>query len=396
MAERSGFFNSKSGDRKYDATFFSDFFSGMLTSGIYNGGTNLLVSNSSDDMKSEIWAGKAFINGYFYYNDATLSLTHSTAHPLLDRIDRVVLRLDIGEVSRNISALIIEGLPASSPIAPELTRSGSIYEISLARVLIPHGSSVIPSINITDERLNSNVCGLINSLIKVDTTIMQQQFDAFMDTLEGQSYAGQSELNELAGLGRTTETVKANADAISQAFSSIANLNSDILTKIPLSQKGAASGVATLNSSSKVDDSQLPLDYSFGNVSLAIPNIPARSSSTYSYVTVSFPVPANTKELWMNVDGAYIHLVKDANTAEIHPYSQYWGIPNFKIVNRGYGITGTTVNPEVLSILTIWTDYTRLIDAYISDNNVYLKITSSHSSTVATGHTAKVNYMIRS
>lgn len=90
MAEKSGFFNSQNGDRRYDVSFLADFYAQILTNGIYNGGTNLQVTNSNDDMQSDIAVGRAFINGYFYHNDSVISLTHSASHALLDRIDRVI------------------------------------------------------------------------------------------------------------------------------------------------------------------------------------------------------------------------------------------------------------------------------------------------------------------
>lgn len=195
MAEKSGFFDSLGGDRRYSASFIADFYAQVLTNGIYNGGTNLMVSNTNNNMVSNIATGRAFINGYFYNNDAVISLTHNTAHALLDRIDRIVLRLDTNEAERSIKARIVEGMPSDTPVAPNITRDGSIYEISLAQVLIPYGSSVIPSINISDERLNVEVCGLINSLVTVDTEVMQQQFDDFMATIENASYITHDELD---------------------------------------------------------------------------------------------------------------------------------------------------------------------------------------------------------
>jgi hypothetical protein len=60
---------------------------------------------------------------------------------------------------RIIEALIIQGISASNPIAPALTRTTQIYEISLAQVYVRAGTTSIVSNDITDERDNIAVCG---------------------------------------------------------------------------------------------------------------------------------------------------------------------------------------------------------------------------------------------
>jgi hypothetical protein len=255
MAEKSGFFSSRGGDRTYTADFFADYFAGILTNGIYNGGTNLKVINSSNDMESDVQAGRAFINGYFYHNSGTISLTHKTAHATLNRIDRVILRLDISEDVRSISLHILAGTPNQTPAPPALTRNDTVHEISLARVLIEAGSSVIAVGNITDERLDSSVCGLINSLIHVDTAEFERKFDEWFEEQQTEGFLMANNLNKSGEFG------VAGYDYVK---SELTNTNTQIknLDFIPMSQKGVSNGIATLDADGNINE----LTFQPGNI----------------------------------------------------------------------------------------------------------------------------------
>jgi len=77
----------------------------------------------------------------------------------LPRYDRIIARRDNATNTVWIGAK--EGTPAANPTPPSLTRSGGIYEISLARILIPAGGGVIDR-NIVDERGEPSLCGYIS------------------------------------------------------------------------------------------------------------------------------------------------------------------------------------------------------------------------------------------
>ena len=184
MAQYSSFFRSVAGDRKYSADQFAEYFRSFLTNGIFNGGTNLQVT--VNDMKSTIDIGKGWIEGYYYHNKTPLELTHSSADTVNDRIDRVVIRLDLNEGFRSVKAYIKTGTPSATPEAPELVReleAGTVlqYELSLAQMLVKANATEIESADVTDERLDNELCGLVNSLIQADTTDIFNQFQAFLN-----------------------------------------------------------------------------------------------------------------------------------------------------------------------------------------------------------------------
>lgn len=195
MAEFYRFFDSTLEDpRKYDADEFAEYFRQILTDGVFNGGTNLQVTCDGTNMKVQITEGYGWIKGYLYKVDNLgLELQHDTADVTFDRIDRVVLRWD--KDNRYIKAFVLKGVPSASPVAPSLTRDDNIHEISLAQVKVLAGKSFIAYTEITDERLDANVCGLVNSLVQVDTTAMQQKFDDFMSTLMSETYVTQNDFN---------------------------------------------------------------------------------------------------------------------------------------------------------------------------------------------------------
>ena len=96
-----------------------------------------------------------------------------------DRIDRIVLRLDLSVDVRAIDLYVLKGVEASAPIAPGLTRNNTIYEIALADILVSKNSTSISQPRITDTRLNTELCGIVTGLItQVDTTTLYSQVQA--------------------------------------------------------------------------------------------------------------------------------------------------------------------------------------------------------------------------
>lgn len=161
--EKSGFFNSSGGDRIYDATDFAAYFGSLVSNGIFYANiTNLQVTPASG-MTVSIAPGSAWINGYRYENTEALNKTLSTAHGSFPRIDRIVVRWSLLE--RSIVTAVLTGTAAASPSAPALTRNTNIYELCLAEILVPQAATSIVIGNITDTRLNTTLCGTVNSLV---------------------------------------------------------------------------------------------------------------------------------------------------------------------------------------------------------------------------------------
>lgn len=182
--EHSGFFNSSNGDRKYKASDFAEYFNSLIKNGVFpSPSTNLQVIANSN-MTITIKAGKAWINGYVYINDSDLILPIAVADGVLNRIDRIVLRMDT--TGRSITAAVKKGTFASSPIAPTLERDADGYELGIAEVAVNAGITSVAQANITDLRLNTDYCGIVNSLIQADTTAIFNQYQDWFNSKTGQ------------------------------------------------------------------------------------------------------------------------------------------------------------------------------------------------------------------
>ena len=92
MAQKYGFFNSVNNDRVYDANDMADFLSKFFTNGVFN---NTLAVSSNDNMTVNVATGSANINGYGYENTEAITLDIDDADSTLNRIDSVILRLDL-------------------------------------------------------------------------------------------------------------------------------------------------------------------------------------------------------------------------------------------------------------------------------------------------------------
>lgn len=187
MAEKSFCFNSVNGDRKYKAEDFRDYFASFIGNGVFpNPSNNLQVMGENSDMTVTLKAGKGWINGAFYVNDTDLILPIDVADGVLNRIDRIVLRLDIE--SRAINAVVKKGTFASSPTAPDLQRDADAYELGIADILVSAGATSITQASITDLRLNNDLCGVVHGTIdQVDTTTLFNQYLSWYTQTTGQA-----------------------------------------------------------------------------------------------------------------------------------------------------------------------------------------------------------------
>lgn len=105
-------------------------------------------SPASTNIQVEI--GAALVAGYVYQNTAAVTLTvggNSSGNP---RIDTVILRVDF--VAQTIRAVIKQGTPAGSPVAPTLQQDASIWEIALANIAVANGFAVINQTDISQRQ----------------------------------------------------------------------------------------------------------------------------------------------------------------------------------------------------------------------------------------------------
>ena len=147
----------------------------LLTDGVLpNPSTNLQVEAGSG-MNVVVNPGFAICAGGLKLEENQRTLAIQAADSNYDRIDTVVLRWNDNDSERICD---VEGIPAASPLRPELTRTESIWELGLADLFINKNSSAISNQRITDTRYETARCGIISAISEFDTTTLYQQVQA--------------------------------------------------------------------------------------------------------------------------------------------------------------------------------------------------------------------------
>lgn len=186
MAEKSSFFNSVSGDRKYKAEDWASYFGTLIGNGVFpNPATNLQVVPGASGLTVTVHAGKAWINGYYYNNTDDLTLTLPTPDGSKKRIDRIVVRWSLSD--RKISAQVKSGTAATNPSAAVLQRDSDVYELAIADVLVGVAATSLTSASITDRRYDSTLCGVVTGTVQqIDTSAFAAQVQSFLDDSEAE------------------------------------------------------------------------------------------------------------------------------------------------------------------------------------------------------------------
>jgi len=210
MAFYSGFFNSKGLDRTYTAENFTEYLSSIICNGIlHTYGQNFKLTAASSGLKIILGTGKAWINGYFYFNTGDLAVELDTADGQLNRIDRVVVRWDL--TNRVMSVKVKSSSFSASPTAPALQRDADVYELALADIYV--GVTAITQSKITDQRLNTSLCGVVAAVVQqIDTSAFNAQLQAWFAEYQSLSAA---EYNTLVSY---MNSLKLQGDAQYDAF----------------------------------------------------------------------------------------------------------------------------------------------------------------------------------
>lgn len=192
--EKSSFFNSVSHDRTYKAEDWAEYFASFIANGVFPVPSTGLQVVAGSGMQVTVKAGKAWINGYFYQNTSDLSLTLGTADGVLNRIDRVVVRWDL--TNRVISVKVKSSPYSASPSVPAIERSADIYELALADITVGAGVTAITGSNIKDQRLNTELCGVVAAVVdQIDTEAFNAQLQAWFTEYQAES---ERQYNDLA------------------------------------------------------------------------------------------------------------------------------------------------------------------------------------------------------
>lgn len=172
-------------DRVYDSADVASYFASFIGNGVYPAPANSLMVSAGAGMNVSVAVGKAWINGYFYeLADEPKTLSLALGNGTNPRIDLVVLSLNMSK--RLIELKVIKGASAINPQEPKISRTKDIYDLVLAKVNVPAGTTVLHQNMIADTRFDKDKCGIVSGVVnQIDTTGLFTQYnDAFTSWFE--------------------------------------------------------------------------------------------------------------------------------------------------------------------------------------------------------------------
>lgn len=259
--EKSSFFNSVGGDRVYKAEEWAEYFASFIGNGVFPVPSDGLQVEANGSSGIVLRAGRAWINGYFYFNTDDLNMELNTADGVLNRIDRIVIRWDL--TARTISAVIKSSAPYSKPTAPALQRDADAYELCLADVYVRAGSTAVLQSDITDQRYNSSLCGIVAGTVdQIDASALSKQFNDYAELFKEETKLDfEAWFEEIRGI--------LSEDLAGSLALAIDDINQS---------KGKPGGIATLDGSGKL--AQMPTAADVGAIKLYWSTLVNETSAT--------------------------------------------------------------------------------------------------------------------
>lgn len=200
----------------YDADDASGYLSTRL-SGVYSADEDFAVT-ANGGLTVTVSAGQAWVRPVRFRGRSIImeqpeTVTLTAADAVRSRIDRLVLRYDAA--ARKTSLTVLTGTPDSaSPTAPEITRTALVYDLCLAEIRRPAGSTEITTADITDTRADEAVCGVMrDGVTGIPTAQLQAQALAIMTKLSTELHTKLAALDAaIAAVESGSFYTKAEAD----------------------------------------------------------------------------------------------------------------------------------------------------------------------------------------
>lgn len=197
------------------------------TSGVYSAEEDYTVTPGGG-YTVKVRGGRAWVHpakyvGYSIIKQEPDTLTLPLADAQRPRIDRVVLRYDAA--ARKSYLLVLEGTPASTPTAPAISRTNLLYDLCLAQITRPAGSTAITAGNITDTRLDESLCGVMSDgVTRIPTDQLLKAAQARINALEETATNSASAAAASQRAAAASQSAAANsANAASRSQSAAAN-----------------------------------------------------------------------------------------------------------------------------------------------------------------------------
>lgn len=212
------------------------------TSGVYGADGNAAVSAVANSMAVSVAAGIGWLNdaagnGIVWWFNAAQELTIDPAEATgtLNRIDRIVIQWRTVDYADKPELVVLKGTSASSAVAPALTNSGTLRQISLAQVSIPAGTTEITNMLITDERYDPTVCGIVTETVELDTSDLNVKYEEALAELRSAiEEAWSGEISEGAVSMYYTGSIPTGWSGSAAPFTKVVTLNGIRATDHPI------------------------------------------------------------------------------------------------------------------------------------------------------------------
>ena len=201
-------------DCDFDAADVAAYLAG-LTSGVFSGAEDFPVT-AAGGLKVTVGAGRGWVHpsrftGYSITKREADTLALPLADQSLPRIDRIVMRYDAG--ARAASLQVLQGTASSTPTAPAISRTELIYDLCLAEITRPAGSTSITTGQITDTRLDEALCGIVrDGVTGIPTDELLAAAKERINALEEKATSSAAAAKDSAEAAKSSETKSAASE----------------------------------------------------------------------------------------------------------------------------------------------------------------------------------------
>ena len=280
MADKFGlFWNSENGDRLYDADSFAEWLSHFFTTGVFK---DELFVQATEGMKVSVSSGYANVNGKVRFFGTSTNLNIEVSNGLYPRIDTIVVERN--DTNREITLKVVKGnYSGNSPEATAPVRTNVIHQLVIAKVYIGAGATAIYQKDITDTRMDSNLCGYVTATVEnLNYDQMMAQWEDYYSNFKTNEMADfqtwfdnmKNILNESTA-GNLLEKINKNASDISKNATDIQNVSS----------KASSNATSITNLTSKVSTNTSNISKNTSDISTNKSNIGTNTSSINSLKT---------------------------------------------------------------------------------------------------------------
>ena len=235
----------------FDAADVAAYLAG-LTSGVFSGAEDFPVT-AAGGLTVTVGAGRGWVHpsrftGYSITKREADTLALPLADPSLPRIDRIVMRYDAG--ARAASLQVLQGTASSTPTAPAISRTELTYDLCLAEIARPAGSTSISTGQITDTRLDEALCGLVrDGVTGIPTDELLAAAKERIATLEENASNSAAAAKDSAEAAKSSETKSAasekNAKASETAAKRILTDTQNAVKTVTADMNAAAESAST-------------------------------------------------------------------------------------------------------------------------------------------------------